>query len=124
MVHTPSPTWYAAAGNIGSHPKYCAIPYAAVAAPATLMTRSSMLARRACAEIDHARITTPAWPSAPNWRQCVPRKESAGSRLSAVESASQPRVSAASSVNRERRTGISDTPAAKSNTITFGVTSK
>src|ERR1039458_8950905 len=40
IVQTPSPTWYASAGWNGSHPKYCAMPYAPLASAAAATARS------------------------------------------------------------------------------------
>src|ERR1017187_453246 len=109
IVQTPSPTWYASAGWNGSHPKYCAMPYAPLASAAAATARSIAFTLSSRPAVFHATIaansSTAAWVAAPYSRHVLPNTDSARFAEKTVDTPNDTRL-AASQIQKVYGRGI------------------
>src|ERR1019366_6937124 len=98
IVHIPSPTWYAAAGWNGSHPKYCAMPYTPLAIAAAATARSiafTLCSRPATFQATiAANSSTADCVTAPYSRHVLPNTEMARFAENTVDTPSDTRLAA------------------------------
>src|ERR1035441_10538712 len=100
FVHIPSPTWYAAAGWNGSHPKYCAMPHTPLASAAAATARRIAFTVRSRPAAFQATIaansSTAACVTAPYSRHVLPNTDSARFAEKTVDTPSDTRLAARS----------------------------